>query len=70
MVDLLQCDPTNLVWLAILTLVFFGAQHGAEYNLVVDSNGTMIAPLPLVSNISFGVTQSGVYFMTYWVSKN
>ncbi len=25
MVDLLQCDPNNLVWSAILTLAFFGA---------------------------------------------
>ncbi len=70
MVDLLQCDPNNLVWSAILTLAFFGALHGAEYNLVVDSHGTTIAPLPLVSNISFGVTPHGVHFMTYWVSKS
>ncbi len=69
MVDLLQCDPNNLVWSAILTQAFFGALHGAEYNLVVDSHGTMIAPLPLVSNISFGTTSHGIHFMTYWVSK-
>ncbi len=70
MVDLLQCDPNNLVWLAILKLAFFGALCSAEYNLVADSHGRMTAPFPLVANISFGVTPSGVHFMTYSVSKS
>lgn len=63
-------SPNDYLFRAVFSLAFFGALRGAEYSLVIDSNGETLIHPPLVNSVKFGVAHNGVHYMSYSVKKS